>query len=142
MLLEEALFQQLAENGGIAAIVGDRIYPVEIPQFQPGVTTYPCLVYRLGNRPGLYTVDGALNAVESTIEIFCLSTGYLEAKRLARGVRRALDNVVPGQPLAVLSVDLLGVLKLSESDSKEIDAIEELDVFNITQTWQVRHVEE
>lgn len=142
MLLEEAFFGQLAEDHEVAAIVGDRIFPVEIPQFEPGVVTYPCVVYRLVSRPGLYTLDGVTNCAESTMEVFCLAKEYIAAKTLARAVRRSLDTVEPTDPLAALEADKLGILKLGEVDTKEIDDIEELDVFNIIQTWQLRHVED
>lgn len=142
MLLEEALAQQLAEDSGVATIAADRVFPVEIPQFEKGVATYPCVVFRLANRPGIYTLDGATNTAESTIEIFCLSPDYLQAKRLARAVRISLDGVTEVHPLAAVGSDKLGCFKQGETDTKEVDAIEELDVFNIIQTWLIRHVEE
>lgn len=142
MLLEEALYSQLAEDSDIAALVVDRVFPVEVPQFAKGTKIYPCLIYRLANRPGVNTLDGVTNFAESTVEITALAQQYLDAKRIARAVRRSLDGTGPNDPLAALCVDTLGAQKIAETEIKENDPLEEVDVFNVTQTWVIKHVED
>lgn len=142
MLFEEALFQQLVDASGAPEWVGDRVYPVEVPQYDVSRPSYPCIVYRLANRPGSYTLDGAHNMVESTVEISCLSANYIEAHQIARAVRLSLDNVGSNDPLAQLEVNLLGAQRIAETEIKEEDPLETVEVYNVTQTWTIKHVED
>jgi Protein of unknown function (DUF3168) len=140
VLFEEAFFQQLVEADEVARIVGDRVFPVEIPQFKPDVKTYPAVVYQVVARARIYTLDGVTNTVETTVSVSCLSVDYMEAKRLADAVRRA--NAAPKDTDPLSQVSLLSTTLQDESDNFEYDELEEASLFHVRQTYFIRHVED
>lgn len=140
MLFEEAFYSQLAENSAVAAIVGDRVFPVEIPQFEAGRQTYPCVVYQLAARLRLESHDGPSGTVESTVGVSCLSQDYFEVKKLAQAVRKANATVDATDPLA--QVCLLTTTLQDETDLYEYDELESLSLYHVRQTYLMRHTED
>lgn len=143
-LFEDALYSQLAETTEIAAIVGDRIYPVEVPELPKGKSAFPCVVYRLANRPDIYTLDGVADSVEDTVELTYLAGDYRTTKKLARAGRTRLNNIAADDPLAQFCPAQrgFGARKIAETEIKENDPLEQVDVFNVTQSWVIHHLED
>jgi hypothetical protein len=72
----------------IAAIVGDGIYPLFIPQGREP----PCIVYQQIDAARQVTYDGTNNLVGASVQFDCLAKKYADARTLADAVRGALTD--------------------------------------------------
>lgn len=82
----------LVNNEAVAAIVGDRVYPVVIPQTKD----MPCLVYLLtSNDPSNYNSGAAVNDRRS-FSVYVVARKYSEVDDLSEKVRLALDRYSGG----------------------------------------------
>lgn len=85
-MLVEGLFSVLTSDSAITGIVGDRVYPLLMPQSG----TIPAIVYsQIGRREdvSLCSADGKIRA---TIQIDSYSKQYRTSKMLADAVRSVL----------------------------------------------------
>lgn len=85
------IYNILSNDAGVAALVGDRIYPVLAHQ----EAAFPFIVYRKKIDPD--DVKGVVNKQDTlTIEISVVSKKLDEADNIQQVVRAALDNTTPG----------------------------------------------
>jgi hypothetical protein len=83
---EESIRSVLAAAAGVTAIVGDRIYPDEVPQGDP----LPAVVYRRAATPFQLTLDDTVARSGGTMRVACWAGGRLVAEQLGDAVQLAL----------------------------------------------------
>lgn len=93
MQVEKALFRILSGAAGVAALVGNRIYPGVLTQN----VVYPAIAYRLVQRENLPVMEdpGASDLIRSQFRIFSTAHGpdrYEEAKAIDAAVYAALQG--------------------------------------------------
>lgn len=87
-MIETALFSCLQGTAAIAAIVGDRIAPMERAQGEP----LPGITYQvISDVPG-YHLGGESGHSVARIQVDCWATTYLAVKQLAEQVRLAVSG--------------------------------------------------
>ena len=140
MIIEQALYALLSGDALVQSIVNDRVYAVNLPQYEKGKQDYPALVFSLRSRDRHYTHEGPDGLVESKFVLDCISKEYFECKQLADAVRLALNGNAAG--LAALYDDSVrGVFFDSEEDSFLWDEIEELSLYHIPIDVSIQHKE-
>ncbi len=87
----ESLYSHLASNAGVAAIAGDRIYPVLAPQKDPNAPLEPTLVFRLAARRDDIVMQGPMTMATTEWEIAALAQQYDRAHELAEAVIASLN---------------------------------------------------
>ena len=141
MLIEEAVYTIFKGNEGISGMIGNRIYPVTMPQLEKGKTFYPALVFNLDSRERQQSHDGPTGLVKSHIQAVPLGPKYFEVKQLADKVRLALDGKRV-ELQAIYGEHVRGIMLESESDDYVFDEIEELGLYNIPMLFSIQHKEE
>ncbi len=81
------VYQHLAQDHGVAALIGDRIYPVKLPQ-NP---TYPAITYFQVSGSPIYTKQGR-HGTRPRVQISCWAKSYTTVKQLAAAVVAAMDG--------------------------------------------------
>ncbi len=147
MLIEEALYTLLTDNAGVSAIVYDpisntnHIYPVTMPQYKKGQTSYPAVVMELAARERHGTHDGPDGLVASRFALYSLGKEYFTLKGLADKVRRAVN----GQSAALAAIyqqHVKGVFVQDEFDDFVYDEVEQLSLYRVTMDVMIHHREE
>ena len=88
---EAVLWDTLVNNEGVHALVGEKVYPLVIPQG----TVLPCITYqRLRSYPA-NTLSGASGLERVDLEIDVWANKYGEAKEVAKAVRAAMPASGP-----------------------------------------------
>ena len=88
MVIEEAVVYHLENDGPVAAVVGDRIYPNVIPQD----VDLPAIAYQVISRPGLMCHDGPSGIAWPRFQITAQADDYDEVVGLINLVRVAFDG--------------------------------------------------
>lgn len=78
----------LANVEAVAQMVGNRIYPLVVPQ---GVEIYPFICYDMSGGTGDSTKDGIVDDV-ATVNISVISKKYEDAIRIGNAVRYAFEG--------------------------------------------------
>lgn len=86
--IESALYAFLAADAGVIAQVGDRIFPVRIPEG----ATLPALVYHKVSDPSLHSKDGDMNLNRPRFQFTAWADKYADAKAAIKAVRTALQG--------------------------------------------------
>lgn len=81
----------LEKNTDVTSFVGNRIYPLVVPQ---GVETYPFICYDVSGGSGNTTKDGVVDDV-ATVSISVLGKTYEETVVIGNAVRYALEGYCP-----------------------------------------------
>jgi hypothetical protein len=81
-----ALFHQLSNDQGVAALVGTRI----VPSTAPMAATYPQIVYELKSPEAPKTHQGPSDITKISASAVCIATTYAGAQALASAVKTAL----------------------------------------------------
>jgi|SRR5688572_48592 len=145
MLIEDALFTLLSQDAGVTGIVGDRIYPVRMPQLEkettttPAAVSYPALIYTLVERPRTDTHDGPDGLVKSFFLLECIGKRYTaEVKQLANKVRLALNG--KANLLASIYGDHVKRIALQdERDTWGYDDVEQLQLYDTEMDFVIHH---
>lgn len=82
--IEEALYAALAAAPGVAGLVGDRIYPMAIPQ----EATTPAIAYQRvsGQRPMAHSLGG-LGVAMARIQLTITAAEYRNVKAVCTAIR-------------------------------------------------------
>lgn len=89
MSIKSSLRSYLAADGGVATIVGARIYPVSLDVSAPR----PALVYqRMQRSPHDQTLTASLGTSLATFHITAFADDYADADALAEAVRQSIDR--------------------------------------------------
>lgn len=86
--LESVLYTYLTGYAGLVALVGTRVYPVQLPQ----EATLPALTYQRISGPRTHTQNGVSILARPRIQVDCWASSYAGAKAVATQVRLALDG--------------------------------------------------
>lgn len=143
MLIEEAIYTLLTENADVTDLVGERIYPVTMPQLEKGTTFYPALVFML-DEPGRQrrqTHDGPNPLVASPITIVCVGPRYFEVKTLADKVRLAV-NGKSAELESIYGNHVKGVFLEKETDEYWFDQVELLSLYSVPMEFLIQHKED
>lgn len=84
-MIGEIIYQALASNGAVAALVGTRIWPEEAPV----ETDLPLVVYTVRTESG---IDGSAPLVRGSVTANCYAATEDAAESLGRAVRAVLDG--------------------------------------------------
>lgn len=141
MLIEAALKQLLEQNTGIIALVGDRVYPVMMPQAEKNRMHYPAVVFELTGRERQQSHDGPSGEVRSSFRVNCLGHKYLDVKTLADKVRLAL-NGKSAELQNLYGNDVGGVYLEDESDQFLFNEVTQLSLYHVPMDFLIDHAEE
>lgn len=100
MMLGEGLFAHLSNFPGLAALAGDRHYPLTMPE---GVT-YPATRYQRIDTPRAHSRDGPTGLVHPRISVSCFALTALEAQQVAAQVRAAAQEAQTALNLGGLTI--------------------------------------
>lgn len=88
-MIEKALYQKLSSTSAINAVVGNRIYPV----FLPEKTALPAIVFlRVSTTGAAISHTKSSGKLTSSFEVGCYGKDIQVAKSLAKLVRGALSG--------------------------------------------------
>lgn len=88
MAIEAGLWEFLTADSGVGAVLGDRIYPLVIPQS----ADIPAAAYQRISYGNLLAHDGVTNYATVRIQITCAANSYDEARAAAAALREACDG--------------------------------------------------
>ena len=126
MTAEQALFELLTHDAGVSAIVGDRVYPVRLPD----EVVLPAMVYAKVSCIRYASHGGPSKLASSRFQLDCYSADYLEAKRLALAAVAALHGKKGG--------DIQAAFNDNETDGFSADD----GVFRVTADILIWHRED
>ena len=86
-MLEQGLTTLLNASTSITALIGDRLYPVFVPQSP----TYPCLSYQVISGSSSYSMDGSAETVKR-IQFDAWGTTYADVKNIQQALHNLLDG--------------------------------------------------
>ncbi len=107
-MIGKAVYNQLSNNATIVAVVGERIYPLSIPQGE----SLPAIVYQVISEEHDNHVDGSGGLAHATVQISCYATSYAAARNLAETIRVAIT----GDRGTYASIEVTGCLLESDLD--------------------------
>ncbi len=87
-MIQADIFEILSGSSAISAIVGERIYPINLPSGE----SVPAIVYTIESIDPLVTLAGEVGIDNAKIEIICWSNNYGQAHELAQAVRDAFSE--------------------------------------------------
>lgn len=136
-MINQALFQHLAADVAVAALVGTRIHPLVIPQrIAASTQRVPAVVYSTSGVERGVSYCGTDALVRSTIAIDCYAAGYDAARALATAVRTALvDFSGPMGSATVVPVRTCNIE--TEFDLMDIEP----GLYRVSQQWTIWHEE-
>jgi hypothetical protein len=97
--IQETLRAALAADSAVTALVGDRIFPGQVPDDE---ATTPWLYYAVPDTTPIDSLDDDQLDAQSEVEFHALADTYATAKALIDAVFAALDGYVGGQIWRVL----------------------------------------
>lgn len=116
MAIESDLYTHLINDSGVSGIVGDRVYPLRLPQG----FTLPAISYQRISGDRAKDLQGSTGHTSPRIQIDCWTKKYSDLKNLAEKVRLSLDrftgNLGGGQ--YVQHVSLEGETENFEDDTE------------------------
>lgn len=90
-MAEPNLYEFLRNVPAVAALVGDRIYPVMVPQGHPdGPARLPCVVYTRVTAARQVLFCGTDRAVQASYQLDAYAAEYDSAVAVATAIRAAL----------------------------------------------------
>ncbi|HUX17239.1 MAG TPA: DUF3168 domain-containing protein [Phycisphaerae bacterium] len=114
MPAEKAIFSILTADGALAALVDDRVFPLQRRQG----TALPAVVYQQISGPRAHDLTGPIGWVESRYQITCWAATYTGAGDVADAVREAID----GNSGTTASVDIDHIFVVDEGDMPSLAA--------------------
>jgi len=88
MAIERAIRTLLVDDGGVAALVGSRVFPIRREQG----SSLPAIVYQQISGPRFYKVTEPMGWVESRFQVTCWAGTYAESRALSDAVREAVGG--------------------------------------------------
>ena len=114
MAVEHAIRTLLVDDGGVAALVGSRVFPIQRPQG----TALPAIVYQQISGVRNHNLAGPIGYVESRFQIVAWSATLEGARSLSDAVREAVD----GYDGTSESVVIDHIFMLDEGDMPQLAA--------------------
>lgn len=88
MSIEAGLYAYLTADAGVSAVIGNRLYPLAIPQG----ATLPAAAYQRISYRNLLAHDGVTNYATVRVQITCTADTYDSAKSASEAIRQACDG--------------------------------------------------
>ena len=131
-VLEEGIAAFLIADGAIGAVVGDRIYPMFIPQG----ATLPCLTYQRISTPRIVTHDssGATGDLASPRFQF---DAWAETQKEAKAISDVLRGVLHGKTGAMGGVTIRAAL----AENEVPEYIPEIELYRSRSDYIISHQE-
>ena len=92
MQIGRAIYNILANDSDVSALVGTRIFPNVAPQ----TTTFPFIIYDVTGVDPNDTKEGPSTLDTNDVMISCYSETYSQASDLAQKIRIAMDRINEG----------------------------------------------
>lgn len=134
-MIEQGLHAYLTGEPGVASFVGNRVFPLLIPQHTYDESTkLACLVYSKVSDSRQQTLCGTDSVLAASYQIDCYAANFLKAKQTAAAVRAAMiDFGGEWSGTTVKNVHL----------ETEFDLMDpEPGLFRVSQSYRIWHVEE
>lgn len=132
MLIEQALATHLANDSGISAIVGTRIYAGLRPQKSP----LPSIVYSRVSGVRIESLQGSSGLARPRFQIDCCGKSYPAVKNLAEAIRLSLEGfrgtMGGGGGVVVQCVRYLGDIDFYSDDE---------EIFRVALDFEIWHNE-
>jgi hypothetical protein len=128
-MIEKAIYSILTGDSDVSALVGTRVYPVNIPQ-NP---TYPLVSFSRVSGNRVASMSGASSISMPRFEIGCFADTYSAVKTLAGKVR----SVLFGYSGTIAGVIVYSVLLESDTDNYQ----EGIDKYMISNDYFFHHKE-
>ncbi len=139
MTLGQALFTYLSTKAAIVAVVGTRVFPIEVARNQTVV--YPCITFQLISTRQQHSLGGASQLAWKRYQVTSWSksaNGANSAEALAELVRLACD----GYAGTWGTVDIQSCLHDGEGDSFDLPSDNEnAKVYGRRQDYQIAYTE-
>lgn len=119
--IDEAIYEYVTGVGAVAALIGDRFYPVRLPdkdEDDDPLTLPACRFFLVSSTPQ-YSHDGDSNLTENGIQIDVYAASYSEAEQTADALQTALSGI----PFTVDDVQISSCFKRNRQQSFE-DALQ------------------
>ena len=116
MAIEDLIYTRLSGFAGLAALVGARIYPDELPQD----VAVPAVVYSLvaDDTPQPQQVTGQTDLIRARYQFDCWAETPLEARNVRLQLRLALKRWATAGPPVVQSTFALSQINLQDRDTR------------------------
>lgn len=85
--IEQALVSHLLADSALTAIIGDRLYPLAIPE----TGKVPAVVYQRISSQRVLALDGSSSANSPRIQFSCYAASFGQAKQIAMKLYESLD---------------------------------------------------
>ncbi len=135
MTIEQGLVAHLLADGPVAALVGTRVYPGEIPQGASG----DAIVYTRTSENRSVDMDGPSDFVSVAMSVDCWSDSKAGSITLAEAVRVALNGVGIASPrlLGAESVQLVSLENQTDVHNFQGDRRD----YGVAQDWDIIYTE-
>ena len=84
---EQALVMHLLNDSALTALVGDRVFPLAIPQDEQ----VPAIVYQKISAPRTLSVSGDSSANSTRMQLSCYAETFGQAKQIAQVLYNSVD---------------------------------------------------
>lgn len=96
-MIQETVYTLLTGDMAVAALVGDRVYPLVIPeQVYDAATKRPCIVYQRDGLDKSRTFCGTIGLQYSSFAFDCYARKYLDAQAVAEAVKSLFEDYQGG----------------------------------------------
>ncbi|SCY25230.1 tail completion protein gp17 [Alkaliphilus peptidifermentans] len=135
MELGEALFQYLSNHSDLKEKIGDRIYPIMMPQN----AKLPVIIYSQISTRRSHALQKDTGFVSQTIQFSCHGKSYKEAVALSKTLRKILQNFSGTMgDLTIQGVLLIGEVTLSQGTTTNYRT----DQFIISTDYEFQYIED
>lgn len=119
-MIDHAIYSKLSQDSNITAIVGQRIYPVKLPQ----EVTIPAIRFsRVSTTGRIITHSGSADVAKSRYQFSCYAEDILTAKNISEKIRQLFH----GQTFEENGEEVFNATAVNEVDLYDDD----LDEFNV-----------
>lgn len=87
-MIEKAIFDTLRNHAGLSAIIGQRIFPVVLPQNG----TFPAITYQISGTDPENDLDGYTGLNNLRVQLVCWAESYLEATNVSKQAALAMES--------------------------------------------------
>lgn len=138
MTLEDALKNHLSADGAVAALVGTRVYEV---QMRAGDLLPALICTKVSAIPSELTHQGP-GGVESRVQISCLGRTYAEVKALAGKVKKSFATLESAPGLLGGGLFVSSVSRETEVDLYEPNDVETESRYHVPVEYVFEHAED
>ena len=113
--MESGLYSYLISNAGVIAVLGDRLYPVVVPESP----TFPVAAFSVLSKVPVYTADGNSGFINYRVQFDTYGNTYADAKAVQFAITTAIDSYTGTLPDGTV---VGNVMQVSARDLYDSDA--------------------